>query len=134
MEMRKKYIVSVLIPALLVQLCGCYSMKEISKDEMTGLKEGGDLIVYTKDSTIYSFEEPNYYISNDTLYGKGYVKFSEDSDFKVEIENSIARTNIEKIQKDELNPTSTTWLIMGGMLLTVAVGFLMAMAEALSGI
>jgi len=134
MEMRKKYIVSVLIPALLVQLCGCYSMKEISKDEMTGLKEGGDLVVYTKDSTIYSFEESNYYISNDTLYGKGYVKFSEDSDFKVAIENSIALTNIEKVQKAELNPTSTTWLIIGGMLLTVAVGFLMAVAEAFSGI
>jgi len=134
MEMRKKYIVSVLIPALLVQLCGCYSMKEISKDEMTELKEGGDLVVYTKDSTIYSFEESNYYISNDTLYGKGNVKFSEDSDFKVAIENSIALTNIEKVQKAELNPTSTTWLIIGGMLLTVAVGFLMAVAEAFSGI
>ena len=39
--MRKKYIVSVLIPSLLIQLYGCYSMKEISKDEMAGLKEGG---------------------------------------------------------------------------------------------
>ena len=106
--MRKKYIVSVLIPALLIQLYGCYSMKEISKDEMAGLKEGGDLIVYTKDSTIYFFEESNYHISNDSLYGKGYVKFSDDADFKVAIEKSIALTNIETIQQDELNPTSTT--------------------------
>lgn len=132
--MRKKYIVSVLIPALLMQLYGCYSTIEISKYEMAGLREGGDLIVYTKDSTIYSFEEPNYNISNDTLYGNGYVKFSEDSDFKVATEGNIALANIEKVQKDELNPTSTTWLIIGGMLLTEAVGFLMAMAEALSGI
>ena len=32
--MRKKYIVFVLIPGLLIQLSGCYSMQEISKDEM----------------------------------------------------------------------------------------------------
>ena len=132
--MHKKYIVCVLIPALLIQFCGCYSMREISKDEMMELKGSGDLVIYTKDSTIYSFEEHNYHISNDTLYGKGYVKFNEDSDFKVEIEKSIALKNIEKVQKDELNPTNTTWLIIGGMLLTVAVGFLMAAAEALSGI
>ena len=132
--MRKKYMVFVLIPALLIQFCGCYSMRELSKDEMTGLKEGGDLVVYTKDSTIYSFEEPNYHISNDTLYGNGYVKFSEDSDFKVATEGNIALINIEKVQQDELNPTSTTWLIIGGILLTLSVGFLIAVAEALSGI
>jgi hypothetical protein len=109
-------------------------MTEISKDEISGFKEGGDLIVYKKDSTIYSFEDSNYHISNDSLYGKGYVKFSEYSYFKVEIENAIPLTNIEKIQQDELNPTNTTWIIIGGMLLTVAVGFIMAMAEAMSGI
>jgi hypothetical protein len=121
--MRKKYFISVLIPALLIQFYGCYGMKEISKDEIAGLKEGGDLIVYTKDSTIYSFKESNYNISNDSLYGKGYVKFTDDSDFKVEIEGVIALTNIEKIQRDELNPTNTTWLIIGGILLVVTVAF-----------
>jgi hypothetical protein len=132
--MHKKYIVSILIPALLIQLYGCYSMTEISKDEMSEFKEGGDLIVFTKDSTIYSFEESNYYMSNDSLYGKGYVKFSDNSDFKVATEGTIALTNIEKIQQDELNPTNTTWLIIGGILLTVVVGFLMLLAEGLSEI
>ncbi len=74
----KNILSTVLIPALLIQLYGCYSMQEISKDEVAGLKDGGDLIVYTKDSTIYFFEESNYHISNDSLYGKGYVKFNED--------------------------------------------------------
>ena len=132
--MRKKYIVTGLIPALLIQLSGCYGMKEISKDEIAGLKEGGDLIVYTKDLTIYSFEESNYHISNDSLYGKGYVKFNEDADFKVEIENTIALTNIESVQQDEINPTNTTWLLSGGILLVVLVGTFIAFAEAMSGI
>lgn len=132
--MHKKYIISVLISALFIQLYGCYSIRELSKDEIIGLREGGDIIVYTKDSTIYSFDEPNYNISNDTLYGNGYVKFNEDSDFKLPTKDNISLANIEKVQRDELNPTSTTWLIIGGMLLTVAVGFLIAAAEALSGI
>ena len=133
--MRKKYIVSGLIPALLMQLSGCYSMKEISKDEIAGLKEGGDLIVYTKDLTIYSFEESNYHISNDSLYGKGYVKFSKDADFKVPVEEeSIALKKIESIQQDEINPTNTTWLLRGGILLVVLVGIFIAIAEAMSGI
>ncbi len=125
--MRKKYIVTVLIPALLIQLYGCYSMQEISNDEMSGLKEGGDLIVYSKDSTIYSFKESNYHISNDTLYGKGYVKLNEDSDFKVATESTIALSNIESVQQDELNPTDTTWLITGGILF---VGIVVLVVQA----
>jgi len=76
--MHKKYIVSVLITTILIQLYGCYSMRDISKDELAGLQDGGDLIVYTKDSTIYSFEESNYHFLNDSLFGKGYVKFNEE--------------------------------------------------------
>lgn len=132
--MRKKYIITVLIPALLIQLCGCYSMQEISKDELTGLKEGGDLIVYTKDATIYSFESSNYHVSNDSLYGKGYVKFNEDSDFKATIEKSIALTNIESVQQDEMNASGTTWLIVGGILLIDIVVLGLQVASYLSGI
>jgi hypothetical protein len=132
--MNKKYMVFVLIPALLIQLYGCYSMKEISKDKMSGLKEGGDLIVYTKDSTIYSFEESNYHISNDSLYGKGYVKFNEDSDFKVATEGSIALANITNVQQDELNPTGTTWIIIGGILLIDIVALGLQVAAYMSGI
>jgi len=132
--MCKKYIVLVLIPLLLIHLCGCYSLREISKDEMVGLKEGGDLIVYTKDSTIYSFKESNYHISNDSLYGKGYVKFSDDSDFKVEIEKSIALTNIEYVQENEMNAAGTTWLIVGGILLIDVVVLGIQVMAHLAGI
>jgi hypothetical protein len=132
--MHKKYIVSILIPALLIQLSGCYRLRELSKDEMAVLKEGGDLIVYTKDSTIYSFKESDYHFSNDSLYGKGYVKFNEDADFKLPIEKSIALTNIESVQQDELNPTGTTWLIIGGILFAAIVGLFIAWAAAMSDI
>jgi hypothetical protein len=134
MKMHKKYIASVLIPALLIQLYGCYSMQDITKDEMAGLKDGGDLIVYTKDSTIYSFNESNYNILNDSLYGKGYVKFNEESDFKVPIEKSIALTSIESVQQDEMNASGTTWLIIGGIMFVDILVLGLQVAASLSGI
>ena len=109
-------------------------MQNISKYEMSGLKEGGDLIVYSKDSTIYFFEESNYHISNDSLYGKGYVKFSEDADFKVATESTIPLANIESVQQDEMNASGTTWLIIGGILLIDIVVFGLQVAAHLSGI
>src|SRR4030065_1561235 len=125
--MCKKYIVSVLIPALLIQLCGCYSMKEIGKNEVAGLEEGGDLIVHTKDSTIYFFEKSNYHISNNSIYGKGYAKFTNASDFKIVNEGAVALKDIERIQQDELNPFKTGILIGG--ILSVIVGAVIVFSD-----
>jgi len=108
----KKYIISVLIPSLLIHLCGCYSMKEITKDEYNERVGKGDIIIYTNDSTFYFFEEFNYKISNDSLFGNGYIKYNEDSDFEELFEGAIALTNIEMIEQDELNPVTTTLLII----------------------
>ncbi len=116
--MRKKYIVFVLIPGLLIQLSGCYSMQDISKDEMAGFKDGGDLIVRTKDSTIYFFEESNYHISADSLYGSGYAKFSDVPDFKILNKSAIALKSIKTIQQEDLN-LITTGLLIGGILAVV---------------
>jgi len=124
--MHKKYIISFLIPALLIQLYGCYSMQDIPKEEITGLNGEGDLIVYTKDATIYFFEESNYHISNDSLYGKGYIKYTDDSDFKDVFVGVIALTNIETIQQDELNPFTTTLLVIGSVVLALGVVFMVA--------
>jgi len=116
--MYKKYIVLVLIHLLLFHLCGCYSMKEIGKNEVAGLEEGGDLIVHTKDSTIYFFEKSNYHISNNSIYGKGYAKFTNASDFKIVNEGAVALKDIERIQQDELNLVTTS-LVVGGILLVI---------------
>ena len=116
--MYKKYIVLVLIHLLLFHLCGCYSVKEIGKNEVAGLEEGGDLIVHTKDSTIYFFEKSNYHISNNSIYGKGYAKFTNASDFKIVNEGAVALKDIERIQQDELNLVTTS-LVVGGILLVI---------------
>jgi hypothetical protein len=118
--MYKKYIISVLIPSLIIQLCGCYSMREINKEEITETNEGRDLIVHTKDSTIYFFKKSNYHILNDSLYGKGYAKFMGTSDFKAINEDTLALVNINSLERDELNPVKTGFLI-GGILLVITV-------------
>ena len=125
--MCKKYIVLVLIPLLLIHLCGCYSLREISKDEMAGLNEGGDLILHTKNSTIYFFEKSNYHISNDSIYGKGYAKFTNASDFKAVNEGAVTLTEIERIQQDELNLVTTS-LVAGGILLVI-VGAVIVLSD-----
>ena len=56
--MHKKYMVLVLIPALLIQLYGCYSMQEISKDEMVGMQDGDDLIVQRKIQLFIFLKNP----------------------------------------------------------------------------
>ena len=131
MEMRKKYIASILIPALLIQLYSCYSMQDISKDEIAGLKEEGDLIIHTIDSTIYFFEESNYHISNDSLCGKGYAKFSYGSDFKLVNGHCISMIDIESVQQDALNPVKT-WLLIGGVSLAVILGIILVFGNSQS--
>jgi hypothetical protein len=98
-------------------------MKEIPRDEIVNLKEGGDLVVHTKDSTIYFFEKSYYQISNDSILGKGHAKFSNASDFRVFNEGVVALKNIETIQQDELNQYKT-WLLMGGILVVVIASIL----------
>ena len=117
-KLHKKNIVFVLIPGLLMQLCGCYSMQEISNDEMAEFKEGGDLIVSTKDSTIYFFEESNYYLSNASLYGIGYAKYSDVPDFKIVNKSVVALTSIKTLKQEDLN-LATTGLLIGGILAVV---------------
>jgi hypothetical protein len=109
-------------------------MKEIPKDEFEGEKGENDIVVYTKDSTYYFFEENNYSILNDSLSGKGYLKNTGESDFETAFKGTISMDKIEMMQQEELNPTNTTWLLIGGILLIVAVVFGIQVISYLSGI
>jgi len=128
----KKYFISILIPSLLIHLCSCYSMRKITKDELKERIGDGEIVLWTNDSTYYFFNETGYKISNDSLFGTGFVKYNEDSDFEEFFEGTIALKNIEMIEQDELNPVTTTILIVGGILLVVGVGLFIAFVEAVS--
>ncbi|MBE0571508.1 MAG: hypothetical protein IH618_08190 [Ignavibacteriaceae bacterium] len=66
----KKYLISLFIPYLLFHLSGCYSTQRIT----TSIPEGHpEMYVKTKDKE-YFFEEGDYHISYDTIYGKGEMR------------------------------------------------------------
>lgn len=68
----KRYISAILVPCLLLQLCGCYSLKEISLEELPYQEEA---FITTKDSSIYHLKKildeyemlttPDVYFSNE---------------------------------------------------------------------
>lgn len=118
--MKRKYIIIIIIPSLILHLAGCYSMQNITKEELSKEKEKGDIEVYTKSGSIYSYEKSKYYISNDSIYGTGYVKFSADADYKVEVQNTLPMDNVKKIQQSELN-YANTWLTIGAGAVLLAV-------------
>jgi hypothetical protein len=48
----KQYISAILIPCLLLQLCGCYSYREITLEELKNYKGGNDIKIMTDKDTI----------------------------------------------------------------------------------
>jgi len=66
----KKLTITITILSFL-NLIGCYSYQEITKDEFTEAEEYLDLQVITKDQYIYEFDEGNYIVQEDSINGSG---------------------------------------------------------------
>ncbi len=70
----KRYIAAILIPCLLLQLCGCYSSLEIGDDINDYLKSGKDLkfILKNQDNIIANSKDCNIILKADYFtYGTG---------------------------------------------------------------
>jgi len=82
-----------------------------------------DEIYITKtNSSKYRFMKSDYYIENDTLYGKGKLIIEKDQQFN----RNIALSNIESIEIDSINWLNTGLLSLGiavvTFLLVVVIG------------
>ena len=98
--MYKKLISGLLITVLCIQITGCYSYHNITKDELINAKEYKDLQVTTKDEYIYEFDEGSYTVDKDSIYGSG--KFGvKKAKFK-EFTGSISLSDVEKVKFDEI--------------------------------
>jgi len=104
----KKYIASILIPCLLLQFSGCYSMQKVTKDELLQASGYPELYVKTKDKE-YAFEEKSYTVSNDTILGKGeYIfKIKPENNFEP-FEGKIFIKDVDEIKTDSYKSTSDT--------------------------
>ena len=108
----KKYINSILIVCLLLQLSGCYSFRDISRDDFENQSEAKTLYIKTKFQETYRVDLGNYDVQNDTLYGKGekIVTSSVTQPF----EGCISVNDIESFQI-EYYDDEKIMLLLGGI-------------------
>ena len=103
-----KIISGLLITALLTQFVGCYSYQEITKDEFIKAEDHVDLQIRTKDQQIYEFDEGDYIVEADSIYGSG--KFVNRKNRKTKFNDfsgSIYLEDIESFKFDRFNALVT---------------------------
>jgi hypothetical protein len=133
--MYKKLILTILIYLMLVQLTGCYNMQHISKNELIKEYHEDEIIILTRNDSLYSFL--TYTVVNDSILGKGYVKsvasrnektslknyvenVYSDTDFSEPFTGKIAMDDILEMKQDKINWDSTK-LLIGGTLISIVI-------------
>ncbi|MBK7632277.1 MAG: hypothetical protein IPJ23_16535 [Ignavibacteriales bacterium] len=53
----KKYISAILIPCVLIQLYGCYSMRVITSEQLKSFKGSNDIIIKTNQNEIMIYRK-----------------------------------------------------------------------------
>jgi len=121
--MYKKLISSILAFALLTQIVGCYSYQEVTKEEFVQTEEYSDLRVKTKDKNWYEFDENEYTVKEDSIYGSGRNIFKPGSIFDEDFTGSISLEDIESIKFDRIDTELTIiWSTIGvGVIVLIGV-------------
>jgi hypothetical protein len=104
----KRYISAVLIPCLLLQLCGCYSMQEIQKDEFFERAENEDLQIKTNTGNSILFQKDNYILRSDSIIGKGTMLSHYSWIPETEFEGSIFIAEVKSFSMYEFSILNTT--------------------------
>jgi len=111
----KKYVSAILIPCLLLQLCGCYSFQNISADELYSQEERDDISFVDSNGYKYLFRAQDYAISNDSLEGKG-LKSKINNDFEKELfKGKYAVSDMKSLKADRVDG-AVTLLLVGGII------------------
>jgi hypothetical protein len=116
----KKLIISILIPSLLLSLCGCFSIKEISKDEIikTDSKKetfkpdpGLETCLITNDSIRYQIYKFSYNANGDTIILKGTKSLNQET--TIPFSGKIAIADIKNFEVLTNDKGKTTLLVLG---------------------
>lgn len=121
--MYKKLISSILIVALL-NLLGCYSFEPITVAKYKQVEKEDkpdEIYVITKNYVKYHFSDSDFYVENDTLYGRGQLISSD------KIERKIALSDIALIEVEKLDWVNTILLSAGiyigiGLIVGIIIG------------
>ncbi len=115
----KRYISAILVPCLLMQFFGCYSYQEITKEEFINADDYMDLKITTKDRYTYKFDEGDYLVKEDSIYGRGEFLNNKlkETDYK-DFTGSISLGDIESLKFDSFDTISTIVVIvaLGGLI------------------
>ena len=112
----KKYISAILINALLIQLAGCYSQREITYDEFYSMPKKEDITVETKsgekidlnsDSLHHDYVRWEKNENAITLYPKHLEKYSPTALIEVTDTVMYPKEDISKIYFDEYDESKT---------------------------
>ena len=112
--MNNKVFITFLMLAFINIIAGSYSFESITVPEYNQVEreEGkpNEIYVKTKDYREYHFSDSNFYIENDTLYGKGAIVVDG---IERAFEGKLALSDIQSIQFEYLNGDTTTFLVLG---------------------
>lgn len=100
----KRYISAVLIPCLLLQLCGCYSWRIVETPE-----PGSHIKITTNDNEEIEFKKW-FYEDGNIIGDMGYTF--------VKVEKTINQKEINKIEEEYLNE-GVTAVMLGSFLIVV---------------
>ena len=124
----KKYLISLLIPSLLIYLTGCYSMQEVTKEEFSQSHDNPAYLLQTEKKEI-TYQQGDFYVWHDTIYGKGACKTLDN--FEVPFDSSLALNDIDEIQTEKFNLGGT--IALGFGIAVIVAGFItLAMASTWS--
>ena len=117
----KRYIAAILVPCFLIQLSGCYSMQEISRDEFAQRSGQEDLQIETNEGKILSFNKDNYIVRSDSIIGVGNTVSYYDWIPETEFEGSIAIDEIESFSMESFSLFNTIGAVLGGFFIGIIV-------------
>ena len=115
----KKYISAILIPCLLLYLCGCYSMEEITKQDFSSTPDYPKILVKTEKEEI-TFNKGEYSVKNDTIFCQGTCR--KINNIEEPFDSSLGLTDVQEIQMEEFNLGNT--IAFGSIVIVVIAGFI----------
>ena len=112
--MTKKIMVVVLIPSLFIYLTGCYSMHDITTEDLK-TAPSSKLWVMTNNGDSYLFRDNAYRIQRDTLIGE---ITNENRTLTLK---AISLEDIASLQTETLNGGNTFLAVLGGVVVIIGI-------------
>jgi len=126
----KKYISAILIPCLLLQLCSCYSFREITLEELKNYKGENDIKVTKKSDyfVIMNRDSTRNYLTDwmisdsSIIMEKKSLKELKKAEISKEEKTEIKFNQIKSIAVEEWDSENTIVLFVGLIGLAAIIG------------